>query len=67
VLVDEEAIADAMRWALDVPHVEIEGSAALGIAALRAAKVDVAGRRVAVVLTGRNVSPEILRRLLAEG
>jgi threonine dehydratase len=65
VLVDEDEIADAMRWALDVPHVLLEGSAVLGIAALRAGRVDVAGRNVAVVTTGRNVASETLRRILA--
>ena len=35
VVVDEEAIADAMRWAIEVPHILLEGSAALGIAALQ--------------------------------
>ena len=44
VVVDEEAIADAMRWALDVPHLLLEGSAALGIAALQTGQVDGRGR-----------------------
>jgi threonine dehydratase len=65
VLVSEDAIADAMRWALEVPHVLVEGSAALGIAALQPGIVDVAGRRVAVVMTGRNVTGEALRALMA--
>jgi threonine dehydratase len=64
VVVDEEAIAEAMRWALEVPHVLLEGSAALGIAALQAGKIDVADARVAVVTTGRSVSAETLRTLL---
>jgi threonine dehydratase len=64
VVVDEEAIADAMRWALDVPHVLLEGSAALGIAALRTRAVSVEAGRVAVVTTGRNVSADILRTVL---
>ncbi len=64
VLVEEDAIADAMRWALEVPHILLEGSAALGIAALQPGVVDVAGRNVAVVITGRNVSAETLRRVL---
>ncbi|MBA3587747.1 MAG: pyridoxal-phosphate dependent enzyme, partial [Chloroflexi bacterium] len=64
VLVDEEQIAEAMRWALDVPHLLLEGSAVLGIAALRPALLDVAGRNVAIVTTGRNVGLETLRRLL---
>ena len=66
VLVDEPSIAEAMRWALAVPHLLLEGSAVLGIAALRTAAVDVAGRRVAVVTTGRNVAPEVLHEVLVE-
>ena len=64
VLVEEDAIAGAMRWALQVPHTLLEGSAVLGIAALQAGAVDVTGRNVAVVTTGRNVGPETLRALL---
>lgn len=64
VIVDEDEIADAMRWALDVPHLLLEGSAVLGIAALRAGRVSLEGRRVAVVVTGRNVSLEVLRSVL---
>lgn len=64
VIVDEEAIAAAMRWALEVPHTLLEGSAALGIAALRARRIDVTDRHVAVVTTGRNVSTEVLLRVL---
>jgi len=67
VLVDEEQIADAMRWAIDVHHLVVEGSGALGIAALRARLGGLAGRRVAVVLTGRNMDGEALRRVLVEG
>jgi threonine dehydratase len=65
VLVDEEAIADAMRWALEVPHVLLEGSAVLGVAALRSGAVDVSGRRVAVVTTGRNVAFDTILGVLA--
>ncbi len=64
VLVDEDAIADAVRWAIDVPHTLLEGSAALGIAALRTGVVECAGRNVAVVTTGRNVSPDVVRNSL---
>ena len=64
VVVDEEAIADAMRWALEVPHTLLEGSAVLGIAALRTGVLEVGGRNVAIVTTGRNVSPDVLRQVL---
>lgn len=66
VLVDESAIAGAMRWALEVPHIVVEGSAALGIAALDPATLDGTGRKVAVVLTGRNVTLDALGTALAQ-
>jgi threonine dehydratase len=66
VVVDERAIASAMRWALEVPHILLEGSGALGIAALRAGAVDVAERNVAIVTTGRGVGVDALRSALAE-
>jgi threonine dehydratase len=66
VLVQEEEIADAMRWAVDEQHVVLEASAVLGIAALRARRInEIDGSRVAVVATGRNVDGETLRRVLA--
>ena len=65
VLVEEDEIADALRWSLEVPRILLEGSAVLGIAALRAGRIDAADRRVAVVTTGRNVSPDVLRAVLA--
>jgi threonine dehydratase len=67
VLVEEDEIADALRWAIDTPHLLIEGSAALGIAALRMHRLgDLAGRRVVVVLTGRSIGAEVVRRVLGE-
>lgn len=65
VLVEEDEIAGAMRWALEVPHVLLEGSAVLGIAALRPGLLELGGRHVALVTTGRNVSGETLRGVLA--
>ena len=64
VVVEEDAIADAMVWAIEVPHLLLEGSAVLGIAALRSGLPQAAGRNVAVVTTGRNVGPDTLRRVL---
>lgn len=65
VLVDEPEIADAMRWAVDVPHLLLEGSAVLGIAALRGGHVaGVEGKRVAVVTTGRGIDLAGLARVI---
>jgi threonine dehydratase len=64
LLVDEEQIADAMRWLADVHHLMVEGSGALGVAALRAKQGGLAGRNVAVVLSGRNVDVATYRAAL---
>lgn len=64
VIVDEEEIADAMRWAIEVPHLLLEASAVLGIAALRAGRIGVSASRVAVVATGRNVAADTIRSIL---
>ncbi len=64
VLVDEDATREAMRWALEVPHILVEASAALGIAAIRTGRVDVADRRVAVVTTGRTVALDTVRSIV---
>lgn len=62
VLVSEDEIAAAMAYALRELRLVVEGAGAVGIAALRAAKVDVAGQTVAVVLSGGNVDvPRLLQ------
>jgi threonine dehydratase len=61
--VSEEQIAAAMRWLLDEHHLVVEGSAAVGVAALLHGLVDgVAGRRVVAILCGRNISSEAFLR-----
>jgi threonine dehydratase len=55
VLVSEEEIAAAMVFALREHHLVVEGAGAVGIAALLAEKVAVAGQDVAVIISGGNV------------
>ena len=58
-LVSEQAIADAMHWLLVHERVVVEGSAAVGVAALLERKI-VAGP-IVLVLTGRNVARAVLQ------
>ena len=65
VLVEEDEIANGMRWALSVPHILLEPSAVLGIAALLAGRIgSVDDARMAVVTTGRNVPADTLASIL---
>jgi threonine dehydratase len=62
VLVSEEAILDAMRWALEQGWT-IEGSAGVALAAFFREAESHAGENVAIVFCGGNLSPEVQRRL----
>jgi cysteine synthase len=64
-LVDEEAIRDALRMVIDTEHQLVEGSAAAAFAAARARRADIAGKRVAVISCGRNISAATLATALA--
>jgi threonine dehydratase len=61
VLVEESQITDAMGWLLLHEHVLVEGSAAVGVAALLGGVRPEAGP-VVVLLTGRNVAAAVLRQ-----
>jgi threonine dehydratase len=63
VLVSEDEILSAMRLMMETEHWLIEGAAATAVAAYLQDAKRYAGRRVAIVLCGRNLSPEALRRL----
>jgi threonine dehydratase len=66
VTVTEAEIAEAVAWAFSDEGLLLEGSGAVGIAAIRNGSVPIAGTTV-VLLTGRNVTPSLYARLLTEG
>ncbi len=66
VLVSEEAIAEAMAFALEKHHLVVEGAGAVGIAALLHRKVRDIGRNVAVVVSGSNVEIPLLLKIAQE-
>jgi len=63
-LVSEAAIADAMRWLLGNEHVLVEGSGAVGVAALLGGRQAWPGP-MALVLTGRNVAASVLQDVVS--
>ncbi len=64
VLVSEDAIAEAMRWALFEQGWVVEGGGAVGIAALRSGVVEPDDRATVVVISGGNVDEHTLRKVL---
>ena len=63
VLVDDSQMLDAMRVALSALGLILEPSGAAGLAAIRAHRIP--GERLATILTGSNLHPELLRELIA--
>jgi len=65
VTVSEEEIVAAMSFLFDRTKLVVEPSGAVGVAALIAGRIDVARRRVGVVISGGNVGVERFCALLA--
>ena len=63
-LLSEEEIFDAVRWMLHEHQYLVEPSAAVTVAACLTGKAGKLGGPTVVVLSGRNVSLETLRRIL---
>lgn len=64
--VNEAEIRSAIRWLFSAHGLVVEGAGAVGVAALRAGRVDVVGTPVAV-LSGRNITADRYREVLAAG
>jgi threonine dehydratase len=64
IFVPEGEILAAMRLVLEAEHWVIEGAAAVAVAAFRQDAHRWAGKTVAIILCGRNVSPEVWRQVV---
>lgn len=67
VLVDEEEIAQAILVLLEREKTVAEGAGAVGLAALLHRRLNVAGRRVAVIVSGGNIDVTLMARILSRG
>jgi threonine dehydratase len=67
ILVSEEEIYEAVFFLLQMAQLVVEGSGAVGVAALLSGKVDLKGKKVAVILSGGNIDIEVLSQILFKG
>lgn len=65
--VDDAEVAEAMRYAFRVLKLVVEPGGAVALAALLAAKLDLAGRTAAIILSGGNVDPELFAKIVNAG
>lgn len=64
VTVSEDSIRAAMRRLLYDQHLLVEGSAAVGLAALLEGSVPASQEETAIIITGRNVSHTVLQQVV---
>jgi threonine dehydratase len=64
VAVDEASIAAAMRGLILHERLVTEGAGAIAVAGLLGGGVDLGGRRVGIILSGRNVDANVIERVL---
>ena len=67
VTVSEEEVAHAMVLLLERAKLLVEGAGAVGLAALLAERLPCRGQKVAVLLSGGNLDPLLLARILDHG
>jgi len=67
LLLSEAEIAAGMRHLFMAERLVAEGGAAVGVAAVLAAKVDLAGRRTVILVSGQNVDTARLSAILGAG
>jgi threonine dehydratase len=66
-LVEDQEIIEAMRVFWEEEQLMIEGSAAVGLAAVLSGKLNIKKQKTVLVLTGRNINWERYRLLLGHG
>ncbi len=64
VLVEEDETKAAIRALVETQQLVVEGSGAVGIAALLSRKIDLSGKRIAVVLSGGNIDLPLLSEII---
>ncbi len=65
VIVSDDELRDAMRFAFERMKLVVEPSGAAGLAALLNGRVAARGKRVGLILSGGNVDPATFARLIA--
>jgi threonine dehydratase len=65
--VTDEEVKAAIRYAFETLKLVVEPGGSVGLAALLAGKLDVAGKRVGIILSGGNVDPGLYGVILNEG
>jgi threonine dehydratase len=66
LVVSEVDVRNSVAWLLEHEQLVVEGAGAIAIAPLLNGQLDASGKKVAAILTGRNIDATLLREILAE-
>jgi len=66
LVIPEAAVRHAVGWLLAQEQLVVEGAGAIAVAPLLGGQLDVTGKRVVAVLSGRNLDAALLHEILAE-
>jgi threonine dehydratase len=66
-LVSDEEVANAILLLLERSKIYVEGAGAAGLAALLSKKLDIANKNIVVIISGGNLTPHLLNRIIKKG
>ncbi|MHA1490601.1 MAG: threonine ammonia-lyase [Promethearchaeota archaeon] len=67
VLVSDEEVANAILLLLERAKIFVEGAGAAALAAVLNKKINVEGKKIAVIISGGNLTPNLLNRIIIKG
>jgi threonine dehydratase len=67
VLVSDEEVANAILLLLERSKIFVEAAGAAGLAAILNKKIEVTGKRIVVIISGGNLTPNLLNRIIVKG
>jgi threonine dehydratase len=67
VIVSDEEVANAILLLLERAKIYVEGAGAAALAALLNKKIDVINKKIVVIISGGNLTPNLLNRIIRKG
>ncbi len=67
VLVSDEEVANTILLLLERAKIFVEGAGAAGLSALLYKKINIENKKVAVIISGGNLTPNLINRIIVKG
>jgi threonine dehydratase len=67
LLVSDEEVANAILLLLERSKIYVEGAGAVALAALLSSELDITSKKIVVIISGGNLTPNLLDRIIKKG